>query len=872
MLALWLMIVALSADASFVNFECKQTRPICLTPDGMHLLAVNTPDARLSVWRVDHPSHPFLVAEIPVGLGPVSVNARNNDEVWVVNEVSDSVSIVSLSQQLVVQTLAVKDEPADVVFAGGKAFVSSARRNELHVFDSTNRLLLATLTLQGENPRALAVSPDSAEVYAAFALSGNRTTLVPADVAPPQPTNATPPMKPGLPPPPQVSLIVDATDPAWTLPTTNVIQFSMPDNDVAVIDVSTLNITHYFKRVGTVNLGLTVHPVNGDLFVANTEALNLIQFEPNLRSHAVDNRISHIETGTGTVTPWDLNPGVNYATLPNPASLSNALAQPTAIVSHPNGEGLYVAAFGTDRVARVSTNGVVQAIIEVGPPGAGADSRNKRGPRGLALNAAANRLYVLNRLANTISVIDTGNDTVLNEIPVGSYDPTPDTVKLGRGFLYDAKLSGNGTLSCASCHVDAEMDMLAWDLGDPQGDLSTNTTVIPQLSLTNTSVFHPMKGAMVTQTLRGMNTLEPFHWRGDRTNFVHFNIAFPGLMGGPPLNSADMEAYRDFINTLVFQPNPNQNLDGTLPTTFAGADPLAGFTNFVVDNYVTGLSCNDCHTLPTGTSKLIIPAAILEQSQDIKVAHLRNMYQKTSHDRSPGAESISGFGFLHDGRFPDLVSLLSLPVFGSFATNDIIKSNLNAYLLCLDTGTAPAVGYTLTLTASNVLTTDVSNDWTLLESQMAVGANIDLIVKARLENRSQGFLYDAGSDTYLRDSTQSTALTRAQLVSAIQAGAVASLMGVPPGSGLRMGIDRDEDGVLDGDTPPPQLNISLSGTSAILDWPFSAVGYELMMSDSLNATSWTNSPEPVTLQDQRNRVIHPLSGAQRFFQLQQPQP
>ena len=48
---------------------------------------------------------PVLVAEIPVGTGPVSVKARTADEVWVVNEVSDSVSIVSLSRHAVIATL-----------------------------------------------------------------------------------------------------------------------------------------------------------------------------------------------------------------------------------------------------------------------------------------------------------------------------------------------------------------------------------------------------------------------------------------------------------------------------------------------------------------------------------------------------------------------------------------------------------------------------------------------------------------------------------------------------------------------------------------------------------------------------------------------
>src|SRR5205807_10287504 len=139
-------------------------------------------------------------------------NPRTANEIWVVNEESDSVSIVSLSQGIVIDTLYVKDEPADVVFAGGKAFVSAARKNQIAVFDANSRILLTNIVLFGENPRALAVSTNGTKVYAAFALSGNRTTIVPANQAPAQP----PPTNPSLPPPPQVGLIVDATDPTWT--------------------------------------------------------------------------------------------------------------------------------------------------------------------------------------------------------------------------------------------------------------------------------------------------------------------------------------------------------------------------------------------------------------------------------------------------------------------------------------------------------------------------------------------------------------------------------------------------------------------------------------------------------------------------------
>src|SRR6266566_116357 len=189
-LAIFLLSLSL-APAAYVNFEAKQTSPIRLSPDGTRLFAVNTPDARLSVFDVSHPSNPVLIAEIPVGIEPVSVNPRTADEVWVVNEVSDSISIVSISQRLVIDTLYVKDEPADVVFAGGRAFVTAARKNLLAVFDVSTHSLVTNITLFGENPRALAVNGDATKVYAAFALSGNHTTLVPADKAPRQPTNST---------------------------------------------------------------------------------------------------------------------------------------------------------------------------------------------------------------------------------------------------------------------------------------------------------------------------------------------------------------------------------------------------------------------------------------------------------------------------------------------------------------------------------------------------------------------------------------------------------------------------------------------------------------------------------------------------------
>jgi len=786
--------------ANFVNFEAAQTNPVRLTPDGTRLLAVNTADARLSVFDLTNASAPALVSEIPVGIEPVSVNARVNDagavEAWVVNQVSDSVSIVSLATGIVTDTISVKDEPSDIVFAGADrnlAFVSVSRSNEVRVFDATTHGLVKRIPLAGNNPRALATSADGSKVYVAFALSGNRTTILPADKAPrpPQPTN------PALPSAPQTGLIIDAANPPVAL------DYTVTDNDVAEIDAPSQTVSRYFSGVGTVNLGIAVRPSpTGDtyVYVANTDAHNLERFEPTLRGRFVDNRVSWISTFDGSVSSIDLNPGIG--TLSTDAVRAQALAQPTNIVFDPSGASYYVAAFGTDRVARIAADGSTMGIVEIGPAaGTAADPRTKRGPRGLALNAAGDRVYVLNRIANTISIVDTTSTpmAVIAEIPVGSFDPTPSVIRNGRGFLYDAKLSGNGTVSCASCHIDAEMDQLAWDLGNPGGTMQTVT------SGTRTFQMHPMKGPMTTQTLRGLSSLEPLHWRGDKADFLAFSPAFDTLMGGTKLSDADMTAYRDFINTVKFAPNPNQNLDRTLPASLAGGDPNAGRNTFLNQPFRAGLTCTTCHSINSqGTNRTIIPSSILGESQDMKVPHLRALYQKTQFTNKPGSASVGGFGFTHDGSLATLFDFLSQPVFGNLSTDTVRKLNVSAFLLSFDTGMAPAVGYARTLRAANVASGSIVSDWSLLEAQAATG-NIDLIAKGTIDGEIRGLFYRPTTADYQTDRTGVGPFTHAKLVAKLAANDVLTIMGVPPGTGVRMGIDRDVDGTLDGDVGRPSL-------------------------------------------------------------------
>ncbi|MEO8663509.1 MAG: hypothetical protein ABI693_33950 [Bryobacteraceae bacterium] len=771
---------------TYTNFEGSQTTPLRISADGTRLYAVNTAAARLSVFDLTSPGGPTRMAEIPVGIEPVSVNPRTNDEVWVVNQESDSVSVVSVSKGIVTDTIRVSDEPADIVFAGSPtvAFVTNARAGTVSVISLSTHQVTKTISLTGGYPKALAVSPDGSKVYAVFAVSGNQTTLVPPNLAPPQPN----PTNPALPPPPQVSKIVSIDNSTYSF----FLRFNMPDNDVAIIDANRQRVSGYYAGVGTLNFGIAVRPGVGDLWVTNNDSLNLTDFEPTLKGHFVNNRVTRIQVGSSRIQAFDLNPNLDYNTLPNPQALAKALAQPTAAVFDPGGTFFWVAAFGTDRIAKVDTNGNVLSFVELGASGATADPRNKRGPRGLAVNGPANRLYVQNRISNTISVIDTSRGSLIAELPVGSYDPTPAEIRSGRGFLYDAKLSGNGTNSCASCHFDGDMDHLAWDLGDPGGNMAT------VVSNGQTFQEHPMKGPMTTQTLKGLAGLAPYHWRGDRASFADFNGAFQSLMGGTPLATSDMSAYTAFINTIAFMPNPFQNLDRTLPTSLNGGNAVNGLNvfNTVFDGNTDSPTCQSCHTANPGPGSNNVVMVLGNAPQPLKVPELRNIYQKLLFNNNPRADSVDGFGLNHDGNTPDMQTFLkeAFPLIARNATN---AADLSAYSLCFDTGMAPSVGYARTVTATNLNTPPVAQDLVLLSNQAKAG-NIDLIAKGTIQGKVHGLLYDPVSNTFLADQSGLGPFNQSQLGTFVRSGDTLTFMGVPPGSGRWMGIDFNLDGVLDG--------------------------------------------------------------------------
>src|SRR4051812_8694637 len=79
---------------AFVNFETAAIHPIAL--NGRTLAVCNVADGKLELFDVGG-SNLLAIGAVPVGIDPVSVRFRNEHEAWVVNHISDSISLVDVT-------------------------------------------------------------------------------------------------------------------------------------------------------------------------------------------------------------------------------------------------------------------------------------------------------------------------------------------------------------------------------------------------------------------------------------------------------------------------------------------------------------------------------------------------------------------------------------------------------------------------------------------------------------------------------------------------------------------------------------------------------------------------------------------------------
>jgi len=365
---------------------------------------------------------------------------------------------------------------------------------------------------------------------------------------------------------------------------------------------------------------------------------------------------------------------------------------------------------------------------------------------------------------------------------------------------------------------------MPWDLGDPVGGLQPPPPNLPGLS------NHPLKGPMVTLSLQGLDNHEPLHWRGDHPLFQDFNGAFDALLGGSQIPSDDMDAYAAFIKTINYGPNPFRNRDDT----FKDPNAAIGLTQFIA-------SCDGCHEVNHGGALSgvngdggfsLAGAPVFGQLQ--LVTQMRGIHRKFRSDHYNGA------GIIHDGREERETNLPPVDCGGVFvpACTDHplctfirtffqgfycvpgIVDGVIAYCEAFPTNVKPVVGWQVkpSMPAQAQEVADIN---TMIAQNAMIPSRCDVIAKGIVGGQLRGFVLIATDPGVLFRSDLGALLTLNDILALVNNGASLVFTAVPPGSGPRIGVDEDADGILNGLDPMPQVNndadVNLDGVVDGLD-------------------------------------------------------
>ncbi len=774
-----------ATQRSFVNFEIHAVQGLALATiefdsgavqgDRQLLLVCNTPDNALEIYdALDYE----LLDRIPTGLAPVTVRWHEGRQcAYTCNHLGDSVTCVSISSTGVNQagdavirasleyTTAVGDEPCDITFLPLSnpeiAAITLRSRNAV-----TTRL---ADDMSEIDPRALLQPSLPGAVFTALKSPGymqwaSDRRLYILDRMDADDTDMN-----GL-----FDIDMYAIDGTFV---------SNPAQDDLFTPTSPY-LNKHFGGMGTTHHAMAIDQFGSRMFVVGTRARHDVETEVNLA--AVETgfveswlwSVDLIGIGAPTLRPESPNPPAPAAARPSfnlnrdyaqsqtdvvGVPKPDALAQPTGIALLEDSatgalQKVIVTAFSSDRIGILTPDDtapggwtVQRVAINVFNDDAGGERNYSRsGPRSIVVsNEMSNSsgepgiAFVLNALDNSVSVIDVGgtSPSELERFQLAN-DPTFNSIRIGRDFLYSGEHSGNGTVSCSSCHVDGHTDGIAWDLSEPQDGGPIPPTFKDGLPPgADTTNFTGKKLRMVTQTLRGLVnftvtgeaqdlfTNAPYHWRGDRARFQNFNGAFEGLLDATQLPADDMDRFTKFVNTVRHPPNPEQDptrrhrgVRGDAMNLF---DPLAegelnGMKIFFSGSDGTGHSCSMCHTLPEGSNNRGVDAVANGSPGPLESAALRHMFDREAVIRlgnivPPQNESdqiwTRRIGITHSGaaigdkqresvndltaKFgPNLLHFQNVQGFDQVdldAAADVI-----AFVRALDSGVAPRVGHAYT--------------------------------------------------------------------------------------------------------------------------------------------------------------------------------
>ena len=419
------LIAVLSAAASLRGGEARPTYQspyaVVASADGSRLYVSHHTAGVVSV--VD-PAARKMVGSVQVGGSPAGLAlSPDGKALYVANADDGAVAVVDVASRQVTARLDGGRSAYGLELSrdGSRLFVCDRFLNRVNVVDTATRKTVRRLAVTRE-PLFASLEPDGATLYVA-----NLLPLGPAT----DPDNAA---------------VVDLYD-ARAL--THLGELRLPSGATGVHQVA-CSPTGRYAYVVHVVARFNIPPTQLERGWVNNSGLTII--DTRRRRILATVLLDHVSQGS---------------------------ANPFAAAVTPDGATLAVSFAGTHELALIDLRRLHEALAAE-PPERLPQLTNElsllrrydcirrlptggRGPRGIALDPKGKTLYVANTYSDTLSVVDIGRGRLEATIALGPR-VEPDAVRRGEMLFHDATICFQHWQSCATCHPDARVDGLNWDL------------------------------------------------------------------------------------------------------------------------------------------------------------------------------------------------------------------------------------------------------------------------------------------------------------------------------------------------------------------------------------------------------------------------
>ncbi len=598
-------------------------------------VAVST-ERRLAI--VHHP-----LTDVPPARSSLLICDRDRNALWAANPDGDSVCRIdgaTLSRDFEVS---VGDEPRSLALRpdGSEIWVACAGSSEVAILDAGTGAVLGNLPMgYGSRPSAIVFAPDGSAAFAALQGAGAVLRIDPATRAIEARTAVA-----GEP---------NALAVAAGAPRLFATRFLSPETrgEVHELDADTL------APVRTLVLAYDTSTDTESSSAGVPNYLMQAAIGPDGRQMWVPSKKDNVQRGlslNGKPLTHDstVRSILSRIDLTTGAEISGARLDindqgfPAAVCFSPAGDLAFAAFITNDEVLVFDTaTGNALAGVETG-----------HAPHALCLGPDGAALYVLNFLSRSVQAFDvTGLATgassempLLGEVSIASVEPLSPEVLAGKRVFYhsgDARMAGDGYMTCISCHLDGRHDGRVWDGKDLGEGLRNTITLLGRAGMAHGRV----------------------HWSGNFDEIQDFEHDMRNRFGGSgfltaeqfesgstsqPLGdpktglNADLDALAAYVASLdTAPPSPHRMPDGSLSESAReGA------------RHYAALNCMECHR---GAAASDSPSGLLHDVGTLKASSGERLGGPLTGIDTPTLKALwASAPYLHDGSAANLADVFS---------------------------------------------------------------------------------------------------------------------------------------------------------------------------------------------------------------------